>query len=741
MQPKKRKTVHLYGQTLSTTTTSTHNAYSRTAAFAACCINNGIAQCNDPPSPPTTTRGNPLNNGTAAANEEEGGRGIWRQYSYGAIEMKKTVVASRGCESVGVGSDDEECGGRQRAMSEPPLPHWEYAICLMERGVAISGPATGNGGASVINTEEPICPEIKPDAEHSCTAEDFIAHLCVSCPRVTDIDTLLLTHKYFMESSDLFLHLVNQYSSPIEIIQTRVLDIIKRWAESHSSILQIGDLLREFIRSQLYPKHAEWGTCILECLQKNIVATIVVKGQSVPLSPSCMAVESKNFQEVVETLWLLSPIVSSKKRTIKTIKKAFYADEIIRYTIEYFPFLNREQVIALGNSMMERGVIKCKDKSTSVDSRSRGHSASPEPSPRLPAPLSACTPIPLTTVDNTAISASLSKTLDNLSISAPLATGRLSRQQHHRSLMQQRDPVATTTDPNRYSLTVSLALQSSPVVSTSCRFSDAPTLYSFSSRQHSKTDWPKPIGPKSQRPEFTDLHPLEVARQLTLLESQIFLAISTCEFMRQGWNSKDESERLRKSPNICKMITHTNFVSQWVSTEIVLTPNTKQRVCTVRRFIQIAQLCKDMNNWTAYYAIGLGLGSFAITRLKKTWQSVPKIEKQFLEDLLADVLQPNMSNYRSNLQKCGLPVVPYIALWMKDLTFIEDGNPDYATAKLVNWDKMRMIASILQKFQQCQSAKYKLKPQQDVANYISHFTVISNPEQLAEKSRLCESST
>lgn len=60
-------------------------------------------------------------------------------------------------------------------------------------------------------------------------------------------------------------------------------------------------------------------------------------------------------------------------------------------------------------------------------------------------------------------------------------------------------------------------------------------------------------------------------------------------------------------------------MSFWVATEIVLTPNIKERVQVLKKFITIADHCKSFNNWNTLMEIMIGLNLGCVQRLKKTW--------------------------------------------------------------------------------------------------------------------------
>ncbi|KAL6044400.1 cell division cycle-related protein [Balamuthia mandrillaris] len=156
------------------------------------------------------------------------------------------------------------------------------------------------------------------------------------------------------------------------------------------------------------------------------------------------------------------------------------------------------------------------------------------------------------------------------------------------------------------------------------------------------------------------LHPLELARQLSLLESKIFRAIQPRELLGQGWSKKETADQL--APNVKAMIQNSNRITSWVQTEIVkCADETQRRVSIIRRFIRIAEWCEKLHNLNAVLEITAGLSSAAIHRLKETWKLVPKKDMRIYERLRASfVSDNNYKAYRELLQSFECPLVPYL---------------------------------------------------------------------------------
>ena len=106
---------------------------------------------------------------------------------------------------------------------------------------------------------------------------------------------------------------------------------------------------------------------------------------------------------------------------------------------------------------------------------------------------------------------------------------------------------------------------------------------------------PKPLLPKRMTEKhwngevsFLDIHPLELARQMTLVEWKEFVAIRKKEYYHKAWAKSEGSTG--SAPNIAASIARFNRISYWIATEILLTPSPKQRITVLSRFIELAKV-------------------------------------------------------------------------------------------------------------------------------------------------------
>ena len=155
--------------------------------------------------------------------------------------------------------------------------------------------------------------------------------------------------------------------------------------------------------------------------------------------------------------------------------------------------------------------------------------------------------------------------------------------------------------------------------------------------------------------------------------------------------------------NLDLFIRRFNEVQYWVCTEICLCQNIGKRVSLLRKFIKIASYCKNHQNLNTFFAIVMGLSNVAVSRLSNTWEKLPnKFKKIFAEfERLMDPSR-NHRQYRLLMESLKPPIVPFLPLLIKDMTFIHEGNKTFSNG-LVNYDKIRLLATTIGVMKKCRS--------------------------------------
>lgn len=108
----------------------------------------------------------------------------------------------------------------------------------------------------------------------------------------------------------------------------------------------------------------------------------------------------------------------------------------------------------------------------------------------------------------------------------------------------------------------------------------------------------------------------ELARQICIIDFEIFSKIQPKECLNQSWTKESRKE---KAPNIYRLIQWFNSLSLFVGSEIVVIKDLKARTKALKKIIELAKECRDLNDFNAVFALISGLNVSAIHRLRKTW--------------------------------------------------------------------------------------------------------------------------
>ncbi|KAH8693153.1 putative ras guanine-nucleotide exchange protein [Talaromyces proteolyticus] len=203
-----------------------------------------------------------------------------------------------------------------------------------------------------------------------------------------------------------------------------------------------------------------------------------------------------------------------------------------------------------------------------------------------------------------------------------------------------------------------------------------------------------------------DFDPLELARQITIKESQIFCSILPEELLATEWMKKSGSLAV----NVRAMSTLSTDLANLVADSILQLEEPKKRAAVIKQWVKIANKCLDLNNYDSLMAIICSLNSSTIVRLKRTWELVSQKTKTTLESLkeVVDVSR-NYAVLRQRLQNCAPPTLPFVGVYLTDLTFVDHGNPaernlptEHGGKAVINYDKHMKTAKIISELQRFQ---------------------------------------
>jgi len=115
-----------------------------------------------------------------------------------------------------------------------------------------------------------------------------------------------------------------------------------------------------------------------------------------------------------------------------------------------------------------------------------------------------------------------------------------------------------------------------------------------------------------------------------------------------------------------------------------------------------------------------GINNAATYRLKYTREGLSKQSQDTLKALSElTATDQSYSVYRKALHTLDPPCIPFLGVYLTDLTFIDDGNPDYLANGLINFGKRELVYGIISEIQQYQQISYPFPYVDNIASFLT----------------------
>jgi son of sevenless-like protein len=246
---------------------------------------------------------------------------------------------------------------------------------------------------------------------------------------------------------------------------------------------------------------------------------------------------------------------------------------------------------------------------------------------------------------------------------------------------------------------------------------------------------PDPILPRNLKKfRLLDLDTIEMARQLTLMDFKLYSSIKPVECLDKAW-SRDTGV----AANIKASIDYCNQVTTWVSDEILSQSEVKKRSTIIKYWVNVADKCRSFNNFNTCMAILSAFDNSAVGRLKRTWEMVGARTNHIVAHIRKLMgANKNFNQYRALIHSANPPCIPFLGIYLQDLTFVEDGNPNFLkTSKdLINFAKRAKTAEVIRELQQYQSMCYHFIAVDEVQAFITENLHSSRDEDQLYKESL-----
>ncbi|EFA83616.1 RasGEF domain-containing protein [Heterostelium album PN500] len=250
---------------------------------------------------------------------------------------------------------------------------------------------------------------------------------------------------------------------------------------------------------------------------------------------------------------------------------------------------------------------------------------------------------------------------------------------------------------------------------------------------------PAPIIPTLKQDQIVtlfSLDDLEIARQLTLIEHEAYSLIKPNECVNLAFSKLGKEEN---APNITGIIRRSNIIPLWVATEIVQEERLTKRANIIKSLLILLMYhCRNLNNFNGVMEILSGLNITPVFRLKKTWETIPRkylATFRHLNSLMAP--KHNFKVYRDVLHTKNPPCLPFLGVYLTDLTFLEEGSPDTLEGGLINMVKRTQLAAVIQEIQQFQQLPYSLSTVPIIRDFLHQVNGLQE-RALYKQSRIVE---
>nr|XP_049603653.1 rap guanine nucleotide exchange factor 4 isoform X1 [Syngnathus scovelli]XP_049603654.1 rap guanine nucleotide exchange factor 4 isoform X1 [Syngnathus scovelli] len=229
----------------------------------------------------------------------------------------------------------------------------------------------------------------------------------------------------------------------------------------------------------------------------------------------------------------------------------------------------------------------------------------------------------------------------------------------------------------------------------------------------------------------------DLAYQMTMFDWELFSCVHEHELL---YHTFGRQSFRRTTANLDLFLRRFNQVQLWVVTEVCLCGQLSKRVQLLKKFIKIAAHCREFKNLNSFFAIIMGMSNPAVSRLSQTWEKLPTKFKKFYAEF-ESMMDPsrNHRSYRLTVTKLEPPIIPFMPLLLKDMTFTHDGNKTFIDS-MVNFEKMRIIANTIRQVRHCRSQPFNPdicqpnKNQAEVRGYVRKLCVIDNQRALTQLS-------
>jgi len=212
-----------------------------------------------------------------------------------------------------------------------------------------------------------------------------------------------------------------------------------------------------------------------------------------------------------------------------------------------------------------------------------------------------------------------------------------------------------------------------------------------------KRDQPKkPIDPS----QIVGFSANDLSKQIALIDYGIYKSLNPREFLKESWKRRSDSA-IKGLTDRCKELT------RWICTAL-LRPDDKETRCQLlMKFIDVAQNCMNLKNYSGFFAIMNALQHPTIERLSQTFNAMRSPYAQVFKSFQQITSKENhFKAYKTKQEATLPPCVPYLDVFLEELSFLDSQNPDIGKGGIINFSKHRKMSRMIRHLVQYQDTPF-----------------------------------
>ncbi|XP_034030165.1 ral guanine nucleotide dissociation stimulator-like 2 [Thalassophryne amazonica] len=219
-----------------------------------------------------------------------------------------------------------------------------------------------------------------------------------------------------------------------------------------------------------------------------------------------------------------------------------------------------------------------------------------------------------------------------------------------------------------------------------------------------------------------------IAEQLTKIETELFVRLVPYHCLGSFWSQRDKKGKEGVCWSVRATIRQFNKLASVVVASCLWPTKlrSQQRARLLEKWISVAEECRARKNFSSLYAIVSALQSNPIHRLRRTWQDTDREAVKRYEELSKifsdkdnysqsrELLKEegtskfanldNKLNIRHPNKSCAQGTVPYLGIFLTDLTMLDTAVKDRLDNGYINFDKRRREFEVLAQIRLLQSS-------------------------------------